>query len=65
MFRLTDIELISTCEGADLLNNDSSRKLIRQIFGAMAEYDKSMTVLKLKAARLRKRTETGKCEGRY
>lgn len=58
------VELISTCEGADLLNNDPSRKLIRQIFGAVAEYDKSMTVMKLRAARLRKRAETGKCEGR-
>ena len=58
------VELISTCEGADLLNDDPSRKLIRQIFGAVAEYDKSMTVLKLRAARDRKRADTGKCEGR-
>jgi len=43
---------------------DPSRKLIRQIFGAMAEYDKSALVLKLRASRERIRRETGRCEGR-
>ena len=33
--------------------------------GAIAEYDKSMTVLKLRAARERKRIQDGKCEGKY
>lgn len=56
--------LISTTEGADLAGDDPTRKLIRQIFGAVAEYDKSMLVAKLRAARERKRLKTGRCEGR-
>lgn len=42
---------------------DPSRKLIRQIFAAMAEFDKSSLVLKLRAARERIRREKGRCEG--
>jgi len=51
--------------GTDLSDNsDPTRKLIRQVLGAVAEYDKNITVLKLRAARDRKRRQTGKCEGR-
>jgi len=57
-------DLISVTEGADLLSEDPTRKLVRQVLGAIAEYDKSMTVLKLRAARERKRAKSGKCEGR-
>ena len=57
------ITVISVCDG-DLLKDDPTRKLVRQVLGAIAEYDKTMTVLKLKVARDRKRAETGKCEGR-
>lgn len=57
--------IISVAE-PDLCSQDPSRVLIRQIFGAIAQYDKSMTVLKLRGARQRKkaRNESGKCEGR-
>ncbi len=44
--------------------NDPTRKLVRQVLGAIAEYDKEMTVQKLRAARNRKKALTGKCEGR-
>lgn len=55
--------------------DDPSRTLMRQIIGAMAQYEKSSIVLKLKGARNRKRevnkqagiitrTGKGKCEGR-
>jgi DNA invertase Pin-like site-specific DNA recombinase len=57
-------DLISVTEGADLLSEDPTRKLVRQVLGAIAEYDKTMIVLKLRAARERKRAKTGKCEGR-
>jgi DNA invertase Pin-like site-specific DNA recombinase len=57
------IELISAAEGPDLASGDPPRKLIRQVLGAVAEYDKTMLVLKLRAARQRKRIKTGKCEG--
>jgi len=42
---------------------DPSRKLIRQIFAAMAEFEKSSLVLKLRASRERIRREKGRCEG--
>jgi DNA invertase Pin-like site-specific DNA recombinase len=56
------IELISVAE-PDLCSDDPSRKLVRQMFGAIAEYEKSMIVLKLRGARQRVRAKTGRCEG--
>jgi DNA invertase Pin-like site-specific DNA recombinase len=38
--------------------------LVRQVLGAIAQFDKATTVAKLKAARDRKRAKDGKCEGR-
>jgi DNA invertase Pin-like site-specific DNA recombinase len=58
------VKLISIHDGKDLLCDDPTRKLVRQVLGAIAEYDKAMTVLKLRAARDRKRLAAGKCEGR-
>jgi len=63
-FRENGVQLISALEGADLLDNDPTRKLVRQILGAIAEYEKSMLVQKLRVARQRKKAKTGKCEGR-
>jgi len=57
-------DLISVVEGDDLLSGDPTRKLVRQVLGAIAEYDKTMTVLKLRTARERIRARDGKCEGR-
>ena len=56
-------ELISVAE-PDLCGADPSRVLIRQIFGAIAEYDRAMIVLKLRGARQRIKLRTGRCEGR-
>lgn len=42
---------------------DPSRILIRQIMGAIAQWEKSVIVMKLRKARDRKRAETGRCEG--
>lgn len=58
------VNLISTTEGPDLAADDPTRKLIRQLFGAVAEYEKDMLVLKLRASRVAARRRTGKCEGR-
>jgi len=55
--------LISSCE-PDLCSSDPSRVLIRQIFGALAQYDRAMITLKLRSARERIRAREGKCEGR-
>lgn len=63
-FKKEGFELISAHEGEDLLSEDPTRKLVRQVLGAIAEYDKTMTVLKLRAARERIRIRKGKCEGR-
>lgn len=57
-------DLISVVEGDDLLSDDPTRKLVRQVPGAISEYDKTMTVLKLRTARARIRSRNGKCEGR-
>lgn len=46
--------LLSALE-PDLCSNDPSRILMRQIFGAIAQYDRTMIVLKLQAAKERKR----------
>jgi DNA invertase Pin-like site-specific DNA recombinase len=42
---------------------DPTRKLIRQVIGAVAEWEKSAMVLKLHKARAAKRAATGRCEG--
>lgn len=56
-------EMVSVME-PDLLQDDPSRKLMRQIFGAIAEYDRSMIVAKLRGARQRMKAKEGRCEGR-
>jgi len=62
-FRRDGFEIISTME-PDLCSDDPSRKFVRQVFGALAEYDRVMIVAKLRAARQRIRAKTGRCEGR-
>lgn len=44
-------------------DGDPTRKLIRQVIGAVAEFAKSELVMKLAKARKRQREKTGKCEG--
>ena len=63
MFCRPDVGLNAFRKG-DLLEDDPTRKLVRQVLGAIAEYDKTMLALKLKAARDRKKAKAGKCEGR-
>lgn len=65
-FRAQGVTVIEADGGNDLTvgGNDPTGKLIRQILGAVSEFDKNVTVLKLRAARERKRREGGKCEGR-
>src|ERR1017187_3065544 len=58
-------ELLSAAPGEEnLCGNDPGRKLMRTIMGAIAEYDKMMLVLKLRAARERTKAKLGHCEGR-
>jgi DNA invertase Pin-like site-specific DNA recombinase len=62
-FKRKGLTLISVAE-PDLCSDDPSRKLMRQMIGAFAEYEKSMIVLKLRGARVRMRAAEGRCEGR-
>lgn len=56
--------LISAYE-PDLCNDDPTRVLLRQFMGAVAQYERAMIAIKLRAARQRKKAEFGKCEGRH
>jgi DNA invertase Pin-like site-specific DNA recombinase len=56
---------VLTASGDDLTDSsDPSRKMMRQIAGSFAEYEKARLVAKLRVARERKRAASGKCEGR-
>ena len=63
-FKKQGFQLISAMEGPDLCGDDPTRKFIRQVMGAVAEYDKTMLVAKLRAARERKRARGEKADGR-
>jgi hypothetical protein len=58
------IDLIAADNPGSFLDNTPTAKLVRQVLGAIAEFDKAMTVAKLRGARERKRALSGKCEGR-
>ena len=53
-----------TASGDDLTDSDDlGRKMMRQVAGAFAEYEKGRLVAKLRSGRERKRNETGKKVG--
>ncbi len=55
---------ILTADGVDLTTGDDpTRRLIRQVLGAVAEFEKNVLVLKLRAARERKRARGERVEG--
>ncbi len=58
------ITLIAADSPNSFQDDTPTAKLIRQVLGAVAEFDKAMTVAKLRGARDRKRAANGKCEGR-
>jgi DNA invertase Pin-like site-specific DNA recombinase len=58
------IDLIAADNPASFIDETPTAKLVRQVLGAISEFDKAMTVAKLRGARERKRREVGKCEGR-
>jgi DNA invertase Pin-like site-specific DNA recombinase len=59
-------QVIAADSGTDLTadSDDPTRRLIRQVLGAVAEFDRRVTVMKLRAARERKRSRGERCEGR-
>ena len=59
------VRVVVAENGQDLTSDDSpTGKLVRQILGAVAEFDKASIAIKLRTARVNKRKLTGKCEGR-
>ena len=64
-FRKIHVRVIDA-SGTDLSadDGDPTRVLIRQVLGAVAQFEKAVIVLKLRAARERMRLKTGRCEGR-
>ncbi len=66
-FQKAGCRVISASGGVDLTSGDDTNptaKLIRQILACVAEFDRCVTVLKLRAARERQRSKVGRCEGR-
>jgi DNA invertase Pin-like site-specific DNA recombinase len=66
-FTRLGVKVIEAEGGNDLSAGDHDNptaKLVRQILAAVSEFDKTIILLKINAARLRKRNETGRCEGR-
>jgi DNA invertase Pin-like site-specific DNA recombinase len=58
------ITLIASDSPNAFQDDTPTAKLVRQVLGAIAEFDKAMTVAKPRGARERKRKTNGKCEGR-
>jgi DNA invertase Pin-like site-specific DNA recombinase len=65
-FRERGVRVIEAEGGTDLTagDDDPTRVLIRQVLGAVSQFEKNVIVLKLRAARERKRLREGRCEGR-
>jgi len=65
-FRKIGVKVISAECGTELTveDNDPTKKLLRQFLGAISEWEKSIIVQKLRAARMRIKLAKGKCEGR-
>jgi DNA invertase Pin-like site-specific DNA recombinase len=63
--RKLGVRVIEACSGIELTDaSDPSRILVRQVLGAVAEFNRRELVGKLAKARKRIRTECGRCEGR-
>jgi DNA invertase Pin-like site-specific DNA recombinase len=64
MLKEQGVALIAADSPEAFLDDTPTAVLIRQILGAVAQFEKAMLVSKLKGARGRKRVAEGKCEGR-
>lgn len=58
------IELVPVDAPTYFTDPSPTAVMVRQILGAVSEFEKAGLVAKLRAARERKRLETGRCEGR-
>ena len=64
MLQRSGIALIAADSPSAFLDDGPTSTLIRQILGAVAQFEKANLVAKLKGARMRKKLKTGKCSGR-
>jgi DNA invertase Pin-like site-specific DNA recombinase len=64
MLKARGIDLIAVDSPDSFINDGPTADLVRQILGAVSQFEKAMVVMKLRSARDRKRAATGKCEGR-
>jgi DNA invertase Pin-like site-specific DNA recombinase len=64
-FHEAGVRVIAADSGTDMsvADGDPTRTLIRQVLGAVAQFEKAVLVLKLRAARDRIRRKQGWCEG--
>lgn len=58
------IELIAVDSPSGFLDDTPTAQLVRQVMGAIAQFEKASLIAKLRGARERKRATAGKCEGR-
>lgn len=61
--KLRRVSLVSVAE-PDLGSDDPTRVMMRQIMGAIAQYDKTVLVLRMRGARERIKARGERCEGR-
>lgn len=64
MLKDRGIDLIAVDSPDSFIADGPTPTLIRQVLGAVSQFEKAMVVSKLRVARERKRAENGKCEGR-
>src|SRR3954454_23161088 len=64
LLKARGIELIPVDAPGHFLDETPTAVMVRQILGAVAQFEKAALVQKLRHARERKRAETGRCEGR-
>jgi DNA invertase Pin-like site-specific DNA recombinase len=58
------VELVPASAPTFFLEDTPTATLVRQVLGAISQFEKTSLVAKLKAARDRKKAVTGKCGGR-
>lgn len=58
------IELVPVDAPDHFINETPTAVMVRQILGAVSQFEKASLVEKLRKARERKKAETGRCEGR-
>ena len=64
LLRGRGIELVPVDAPSYFTDPSPTAELVRQILGAVSQFEKAALVGKLRHARDRKRAETGRCEGR-